>query len=193
MVSAQKVGNLGTCIRCAGHERDCSAGYCQTEAQLLGKKWVIGSKMPASNSTLKLMDDTDRELIGLLRDNARLSTVALAAKLRVARATVQNRIARLEREGTITGYTVRLKPAAEAARIRALMSVAVEGNRAMEVMTALRGHPNVQALHSTNGRWDIVAELRADTLEAFDAVLRTIRQIDGIATTETSILLSTYK
>jgi DNA-binding Lrp family transcriptional regulator len=81
--------------------------------------------MPAWNGTLKLMDDTDRELIGLLRDNARLSTVALAAKLRVARATVQNRIARLEREGTITGYTVRLKPAAEAARIRALMSVAV--------------------------------------------------------------------
>ncbi|HCX80361.1 MAG: AsnC family transcriptional regulator [Curvibacter sp. RIFCSPHIGHO2_12_FULL_63_18] len=139
------------------------------------------------------MDDTDRELLGLLRDNARLSTVALAAKLRVARATVQNRMARLEKEGTITGYTVRLKPAAEAARIRALMSVAVEGNRAMEVMTALRGHPNVQALHSTNGRWDIVAELRADTLEAFDAVLRTIRQIDGIGTTETSILLSTYK
>lgn len=149
--------------------------------------------MPALNDTLKPMDDTDRELIGLLRDNARLSTVALAAKLRVARATVQNRIARLEKEGTITGYTVRLRPATEAARIRALMSVAVEGNRAMEVMTALRGHPNVQALHSTNGRWDIVAELRADTLEAFDAVLRTIRQIDGIATTETSILLSTYK
>jgi DNA-binding Lrp family transcriptional regulator len=139
------------------------------------------------------LDDTDRELLGLLRDNARASVVALAHKLRVARATVQNRVARLEREGVIVGYTVRLKPDAEAQRIRALMCVAVEGNRTDEVLRALRGHPNVVALHSTNGRWDMVAELRADTLEAFDRVLGGIRLIDGIATTETSILLSTYK
>jgi len=139
------------------------------------------------------LDDTDRELLGLLRDNARASVVALARKLRVARATVQNRIARLEREGVIVGYSVRLKPDAEAQRIRALMCVAVEGNRSDEVLRALRGHPNVVALHSTNGRWDMVAELRADTLEAFDRVLGAVRLIDGIVTTETSILLSTYK
>lgn len=139
------------------------------------------------------MDDTDRELIALLRDDARTPVVALASKLRVARATVQNRLARLEADGTILGYTVRLKPAAEANRIRAIMTVAVEGNRASEVRNKLRGHPNVYALHSTNGRWDIVVELRADTLEAFDRVLNAIRLIDGIATTETSILLSTYK
>ena len=140
-----------------------------------------------------VMDDTDRELIGLLRDDARMPVVALASKLRIARATVQNRLARLEADGTILGYTVRLKPVAEGNRIRAIMTVAVEGNRALEVRNKLRGHPNVYALHSTNGRWDIVAELRADTLEAFDRVLNAIRLIDGIATTETSILLSTYK
>ncbi|MEO8122007.1 MAG: Lrp/AsnC family transcriptional regulator [Rhodoferax sp.] len=139
------------------------------------------------------MDDTDRELVALLRDDARMPVVALASKLRIARATVQNRLARLEADGTILGYTVRLKPAAEANRIRAIMTVAVEGNRASEVRNKLRGHPNVYALHSTNGRWDIVAELRADTLEAFDRVLNAIRLINGIATTETSILLSTYK
>lgn len=139
------------------------------------------------------MDDTDCELIGLLRDDARMPVVALASKLRIARATVQNRLARLETDGTILGYTVRLKPVAEGNRIRAIMTVAVEGNRALEVRNKLRGHPNVYALHSTNGRWDIVAELRADTLEAFDRVLNAIRLIDGIATTETSILLSTYK
>ncbi|MDN3545246.1 MAG: Lrp/AsnC family transcriptional regulator [Roseateles asaccharophilus] len=139
------------------------------------------------------LDDTDRELIALLRDNARLSVVALARQLRVARATVQNRIARLEREGVIVGYSVRLKPAAEAQRIRALMNVAVEGNRTDEVLRELRGHPNVAALHSTNGRWDLVAELRADTLEEFDRVLSAVRLIEGIANTETSILLSTYK
>ena len=139
------------------------------------------------------MDDTDRELIGLLRDDARLPVVALASKLRVARATVQNRLARLQADGTILGYTVRLKPSVEVARIRAIMTVAVEGNRATEVRNKLRGHPNVCALHSTNGRWDIVAELRADSMESFDNVLNAIRLIDGIATTETSILLSTYK
>ena len=139
------------------------------------------------------MDDTDRELIGLLRDNARTPVVSLAQKLRVARATVQNRLVRLEKEGTILGYTLRLKPTTEGARVRALMTVAVEGNRATEVLAALRGHPHVYSLHTTNGRWDIVAELRADTLEEFDRVLNAIRRISGIATTETSILLSTHK
>lgn len=139
------------------------------------------------------LDDTDRELIALLRDNARTSVVALAKKLRVARATVQNRIARLEREGTIVGYTVRLRPNVEAHRIRAIMSIAVEGNRATEVRRELTGHPNVQALHTTNGRWDLVAELRAESLEAFDTVLNTIRLVEGISTTETSLLLSSYK
>jgi DNA-binding Lrp family transcriptional regulator len=139
------------------------------------------------------LDDTDRELISLLRDNARLPVATLAKKLRVARGTVQNRLARLEREGVIVGYTVRLKPHAEGHRIRALMTVAVEGNRADDVLRALRGDPAVVSLHTTNGRWDIVAELRADSLEAFDRVLSGIRLIDGIAQTETSILLSTHK
>lgn len=70
---------------------------------------------------------------------------------------------------------------------------AVEGKRAPEVLPTLRGHPNVLRLHSTNGRWDSAAELRADSLEAFDRVLGQIRLIDGIANTETSILLSTHK
>ncbi|AMP40552.1 AsnC family transcriptional regulator (plasmid) [Ralstonia solanacearum] len=139
------------------------------------------------------LDDTDRELIGLLRDNARMSIVTLAKKLRVARATVQNRIARLERDGVIVGYTVRLRPNVDTQRIRAITCIAVEGNRATEIRRRLTGHPNVVALHTTNGRWDLVAELRTDTLEAFDTVLNELRLIDGIANTETSILLSTYK
>lgn len=139
------------------------------------------------------LDDVDRELIALLRDNARLPVATLAKKLRVARGTVQNRIQKLERDGVIVGYTVRLKPQAESQRIRALMNIVVEGNHASEVLRSLRGHPHVFALHTTNGRWDMVAEVRADTLEAFDRVLDTIRQIQGIANTETNILLSTHK
>jgi len=139
------------------------------------------------------LDDIDRQLIAQLRDNARISVASLAKKLRVARGTVQNRLARLEANGTIVGYTVRLKPQVEEQRIRALMTVAVEGNRSESVLKALRGEPAVAALHSTNGRWDIVAELRADSLEAFDRVLGRIRMIEGISNTETSLLLSTHK
>ncbi len=139
------------------------------------------------------MDDLDRQLIALLRANARATVASIAKALHVARGTVQNRIARLERDGTITGYTVRLKPQVDENRIAALMTIAVEGNRAESVLRTLRGDPAVEALHTTNGRWDIVAELRADSLEAFDRVLGRIRQVDGIASTETSLLLSTYK
>ncbi len=139
------------------------------------------------------IDDTDRELISLLRADARATVASLAKTLKVARGTVQNRIARLEHAGVIVGYTVRLKPQVEAHRIRALMTIAVEGNLAADVLRSLRGQPNVTALHTTNGRWDIVAELQAESLEAFDRVLSTIRLLAGIANTETSILLSTHK
>ena len=139
------------------------------------------------------MNDTDRQLLALLRDDARMSVTELAKKLRISRATVQNRIAKLEETGVIAGYTVRLKPEAETHRIRAWMGIAVEGNAAPSVIQALRGDPGVHTLHTTNGRWDIVAELRADNLELFDRVLGRIRRIEGVANTETSILLSTHK
>jgi DNA-binding Lrp family transcriptional regulator len=139
------------------------------------------------------MDNVDRRLLALLREDARATIASLAKQLGVARGTVRNRIARLENDGTIVGYSVRLKPQVEEHRIRALMTIAVEGNRIDAVIAALRGDPAVGALHSTNGRWDIVAELRADSLASFDQVLGRIRQLDGISSTETSLLLSTFK
>ncbi|HTV94643.1 MAG TPA: Lrp/AsnC family transcriptional regulator [Steroidobacteraceae bacterium] len=139
------------------------------------------------------MDDTDRKLLSLLRENARAPVAAMAKALGVSRGTVQNRLARLEADGTVLGYTVRLKASAEDRRIRAFMTVAVEGNRTDEVLRALRGDPAVRALHTTNGRWDIVAELHTDSLEAVDRVLGRIRLIEGISSTETSLLLSTHK
>jgi DNA-binding Lrp family transcriptional regulator len=140
-----------------------------------------------------LMDSIDRKLLSLLREDARVPVATLAKTLKVARGTVQNRLARMEADGTIVGYTVKLKPEVEEQTIRALMTVAVEGNRTDEVLRSLRGDPAVCALHTTNGRWDIVAELRTDSLEAVDRVLGRIRLIDGISNTETSLLLSTHK
>jgi len=139
------------------------------------------------------MDELDRKLIGLLRSDARRPVAALAKVLQVARGTVQNRLAKLERDGVIAGYTVRLRSQLDEQGITALMTIAVEGTRADAVLRTLRGDPAVQTLHTTNGRWDIIAELRADSLVAFDSVLSRIRMVEGIAHTETSLLLSTHK
>jgi DNA-binding Lrp family transcriptional regulator len=139
------------------------------------------------------VDDTDRQLLGILRDDGRATVAAIAKRLKVARGTVRNRMARLEAEGTITGYTVRLKPHTVEQRIRGLMMIAVEGNKDEPILKVLRGDPDIAGLHTTNGRWDIVAEVRADNLQAFERVLIRIRQLDGISNTETSLLLSTHK
>jgi DNA-binding Lrp family transcriptional regulator len=139
------------------------------------------------------VDDTDRQLIALLRFDARATVASLAKKLKVARGTVQNRIAKLESSGTIAGYTVRLRPQTDVNRVAAMMTIEVEGNHLDKVLRSLRGDPSVHTLHTTNGRWDLIAEISADSLEAIDQVISRIRLIDGIARTETSLLLSTHK
>ena len=80
------------------------------------------------------MDEIDRQLLGLLRVNARTPVATLAKKLQIARGTVQNRMSKLEREGVIAGYSVRLKPEVDERRIAALMTIAVEGNNADKVL-----------------------------------------------------------
>jgi DNA-binding Lrp family transcriptional regulator len=139
------------------------------------------------------MDALDRQLIALLRADSRKPAAALAQALRVSRGTVQNRIDRLVREGAIQGFTVKTRPDVDAGRVRAVMTIAIEGERSGAVVRALKGLPEVAAIHTTNGRWDLVAELDVATLADFSAALDRIRQIEGIAATETSILLATQK
>ena len=139
------------------------------------------------------MDSLDLQLIGLLRTDARASVAALAAKLGVSRGTVTNRITRLEDDGVINGYTVRLRPDAQPDQITAWMSIAVEGNQTRAVIATLLGEPGVASLHDTNGRWDLLAALRAGTLAELAEVLERVRLIKGIGATETSIHLQTYK
>lgn len=139
------------------------------------------------------MDDLDHRLLALLRGDARASVASLAKKLGVARGTVQNRMVRLQADGTIAGYTVRLKPDVKEQQIRALMTIAVEGNQVDAVVQALRGEPDVASLHSTNGRWDLVAELHTDSLASFDRMLARISRMPGVSSSETSLLLTTFK
>lgn len=139
------------------------------------------------------MNDTDSQILGLLRDNARMSVTDLAAKVKVSRATIQKRIEYMENQGIITGYTVRIKPNSEQNMIRAWMNIMVEGNKASTVIRELRIDPAVHTLHTTNGKWDLLVELKSENLASFDKILERIRTINGIYNTETSILLSTYK
>lgn len=141
-----------------------------------------------------VMDDLDRRLLALLRADSRQPVASLAATLKVSRGTVQNRIRRMSgSQGVIQGFTVRTRPEAEDTRIRAIMTIAIEGEHTGAVIKALRGFPEVDKVHTTNGRWDLVAELETETLAHFSRTLDQIRLIDGIASTETSILLATQK
>ena len=139
------------------------------------------------------MDELDQQLIALLRQNARWSIADLAHKLGVSRGTVNNRLRKLEDQQVILGYTVRLRPEAEPERIRAWMGVLIEGNTSRQVIASLLGEPGVVALHDTNGRWDLLAEIEARSTRELSDVLERIRLISGIRSTETNIHLASYR
>ncbi|KHK96448.1 AsnC family transcriptional regulator [Microbacterium mangrovi] len=136
------------------------------------------------------IDDLDRRLLSLLRANGREPVASLAARLGVTRTTVSKRLERLLSTGVIVGFSVRVHDPADHAAVRAVTMVAVEGRDAREVVSGLRGIPEIAALHTTNGRWDLVAEISCDSLARLDAVLGVIRTLDGVRDSETSILLS---
>ena len=140
-----------------------------------------------------MMDEIDRKLLALLRANAREPASALAKTLKTSRGTVQNRIARMLAARTIRGFTIRTAPELESGRIRAVMCIAIEGEKSAKVTRALRGFAEVERIHTTNGRWDLIAEISTDTLAGFSEALDQIRLIEGIAATETSILLASAK
>jgi len=140
-----------------------------------------------------MLDELDHRLIALLRADSRCPAQTLAARLGVSRATVQNRITRLTTRGIIQAFTIRTVPEMEAQRVRAVMSIAIEGERSNEVARKLHGLPQVACIHTTNGRWDFVVELDAASLSEFSDCLDAIRLIGGIANSETSLLLSTKK
>ncbi|KAA0921071.1 Lrp/AsnC family transcriptional regulator [Aquicoccus porphyridii] len=139
------------------------------------------------------MDDTDQKLISALRHDARASLSDLALLLGVSRTTVRARIERLRRAGEIIGFTVVLKEDALADPVRGLMMIGIEGRGADRIIRQLSGLSAVRGVHSTNGRWDVIAEIGTATLEEFDDILARIRRFDGVATSETSLLLNTRK
>ena len=129
-------------------------------------------------------------MIGLLRTDGRAPLSKLAEILKVSRGTVQNRLDRLLSSGTLHGFTVRVRDDYEHDAIRSLMMIEVVGKSTSQVIMKLRGIPELQTLHTTNGAWDLVAEIQTLSLNDFDRVLREVRMIDGVLNSETSIPLS---
>jgi DNA-binding Lrp family transcriptional regulator len=136
------------------------------------------------------MRDKDRELIDLLRANAREPAASLARKLGLARTTIQERIARLEREGIVKGYTVRLSDEATANRIRAIVMIATDMKRADRMTLELKKLPEVRTLSAVSGTYDLIATVETDTPARMDAILDRIGNTHGIARTVSSIVLS---
>ncbi len=139
---------------------------------------------------MHIFDDLDRQLIAALREDGRAPLSKLATILNVSRGTVQARLDRLLDTGAVLGFTVRVRQDHEDGAIRAIMMIEVTGKSTTAIIKRLRGLPELHSLHTTNGSWDLIAEIRASNLREFDRVLRDVRSIDGILNSETSILLS---
>ena len=134
--------------------------------------------------------DADAKLIALLRANAREPTASLARKLGLARSTVQERIARLEREGTIKGYTVRLAEQAERQKLRAIVMISADPKQADRVSAELKRMTEVRSLSAVAGPYDMMALVEAETTAKMDASLDRIGKAAGVARTVSSIILS---
>lgn len=139
------------------------------------------------------LDQTDRRLLALLRTHARMPVVDLARELGVARATVQNRLRKLEQDGVILGYTVVVRAGIAELPVRALMSIACGARHEARVIQKLRGLPAIVAIHHTTGQWDVIAEIRAESLVELNRIVSEIRVFEGISTTETNVLMDSYE
>ena len=137
------------------------------------------------------MDDLDTALLAALRADARAPLSELAIKLGKSRATLRARIERMQARGDIQGFSVLTRQDTARAPVRGLMMLAIEGAGTTRLMHRLRGYPQVRAIHSTNGKWDLIVELGAQTLEDLDKTLFAIRELPGVTASETNLLLST--
>ena len=139
------------------------------------------------------MDDLDNRIISLLRHNSRAALSDMAGGLGVSRATVRARIERLQQAGEIIGFTVVTKGDYTTSPVRGLMMIGIEGRGADRIIRQLRGITEITAVHTTNGKWDLIVEIGTETLESLDQVLAAIRRLDGVSVSETNLLLATRK
>jgi len=134
--------------------------------------------------------DTDAKLVALLSANAREPVASLARKLGLARSTVQERIARLEREGTIKGYTIHMGEEAQSRKLRAIVMITADARAADRVSAELKKMAEVRALSAVSGAYDMIAVVETDTPARMDTALDRIGRAHGVEKTVSSIILS---
>jgi DNA-binding Lrp family transcriptional regulator len=137
------------------------------------------------------MDDLDRNILAQLSGDARMSVAVLARRLRVARSTVQTRLERLEGSGTIAGYTLRLGEGARGAPIRATVLLGIEPRAQAGVLARLKIISQVERIHTTSGRIDMLVQLAAGSTAELDELLDRIGGIEGVRSSESLVHLST--
>ncbi|KZL21049.1 Leucine-responsive regulatory protein [Pseudovibrio axinellae] len=138
----------------------------------------------------EVKDELDRKLIAILQGNAREPVSSIARRLDVARSTVQERIARLERKGIIIGYTAILGDQQDEKRVQALVMLSVAQQRSRELITQLESYPEIRSCLTISGEFDLCLIVEPDRLEELDAVLDEIAAIPGVERTRSSIVLT---
>ncbi|MER9593020.1 Lrp/AsnC family transcriptional regulator [Mesorhizobium australicum] len=137
------------------------------------------------------MSEKDRQLLALLTENARTPTAVLARRLSLSRTTVQTRIERLEQEGVIAGYGVRLCDSYAHGLVRAHVMILLKTKALGRVVQALRALPEVMSVHSVSGGFDLITEVAATSISELDRTIDVIGEIDGVERTQSSVILST--
>ena len=137
------------------------------------------------------LDEVDERLLTLLRDDARQTIAQLAKELGISRGQIYSRLARLEEENVVAGYTVRLGNAFAASRVRAHMMIKTLPRFHREVEQALAAFSLVQAIHAISGEYDIIAMLEAEDGAQLNELIDEIGLLDGVERTTTSVILAT--
>ena len=136
------------------------------------------------------ISEKDRELLVLLGENARMPVATLARQLGLSRTTVQARIERLEREGVIAGYSVRLSDAYLAGLIRAHVLITIAPKALPAVAAELGTISEITSLYSVNGPYDLIAIIAAPSIADLDRLIDRIGNLPGVERTLSSIILS---
>ncbi len=136
------------------------------------------------------MDDKDKSLINLLRENSRASTTTLARTLGLSRSTVQDRMKRLEDRGVIAGYTIRFNDEYSQRQISAQVMMTFQPKYAAAILQALKKMPGVVSIYAVSGIYDLITTVRAETTEELDETIDNIGILPGMEKTTTSIILS---
>ncbi|WP_171098567.1 Lrp/AsnC family transcriptional regulator [Ruegeria sp. HKCCD7255] len=137
------------------------------------------------------MDELDNRLLAALQRDARASLSELAQSLGVTRTTIRSRLQRLKQSGEIVGFTVLTRQGVTESPVRGLMMLGIEGRGTERIMSRIAAMQEVRAVHSTNGSWDLIAEIGTETLAELDKILFQIRRMEGVTRSETNLLLST--